>query len=88
MSTTGAKTAEQWVFPNVTSGGRTGTVRVTRVAREGLRFNRETNTVSVVTYYDATWRGADGKAERFVITPESLESLRHPPATAGDSSHE
>ena len=76
------KVREQWVFPDVMSNGKRGTIRVTRKLREGLRMNYETNTLSVVTYYDVTWRGDDGGVERGVMSPESLDKLRNPPADA------
>ena len=75
---------QQWLFPGVLHDDRRGTVRVTRVPRQGLQMNRETNRLSVVTYYDATWRGDDGGVERFCMTPESLEKMRQSFARDGE----
>lgn len=71
--------AQQWIFSGVTHDGQRGTVKVIRKLREGLQMDYETNTLSVVTYYDATWRGDAGGVERFCLTPHGLDMLRNPP---------
>ncbi len=68
--------AQQWVFPGVLLDDQRGTVRVTRTLRRSAQVDYKANSVQIVTYYNAIWRGDTGGTERFTITPEILEKMR------------